>query len=294
MDWRLKCLTFHVLGAFPGGARIHRALQRHVTGRYLLNIPSGSLGVHRNHVANYQRLGHAGRALEFGAGPHLLTALMLSAAGAREIFAIDIERLATPERVNHVIRRLRELQVTGDWIEVRNLDDDLLQKYRIRYLAPGDARSTGLEDGSIDFFYSTSTLEHISEPDIAAILRECARVASPQALMSFAIGYWDHYSRFDRSISRSNFYRYSDRQWAKYNPPHHFQNRLRHSDFERLFADLGLRVISARRQDRGDSREIDGLRLADRFRRYSRDDLLTHNGHFLLSPGDAVAHASRG
>jgi hypothetical protein len=288
MDWRIKCLAFHVLGHVPGGQAVHRTLQRRVTGRYLKSIPDASLGVHRNHVANYLRLGRPGRAMEFGAGPHLLTALMLSAAGATEIVAIDIERLAAVERVNHVIRRLKELQVAGDWVEVRDLDRDLERYYRIRYLAPADARASGLPDASVDFFYSTSTLEHISEPDIGAILRECVRAGSPTALMSFAIGYWDHYSRADRSITRSNFYRYDDRQWSKYNPPHHYQNRLRHGDFERLFSSLGLPILAADRVDRAHPDELASLPVAAQFRRYSQDDLLTYNGHFLLGmPGRA-------
>jgi SAM-dependent methyltransferase len=283
MNWRIKCLALQLLRVAPGGGRAHRALQRHVTGRYFLNLTEGDLDVHASHVANYRRLGRPGRALEFGAGGHLLTALMLSAAGAREILALDIERLATVERVNHVIRQLAQLRLPGQWTEVTDLGEDLARRHRIRYLAPADCRATGLPEGSVDFVYSTSTLEHITEPDIVAILRECVRVSSSDALFSFSIDYRDHYAGFDRSITPYNFYRYSDRQWSKYSPPQHFQNRLRHCDYVRLFDVLGVETVSAARHSRGRADELADIPLSCRFRRYPLDDLLTHDGRFLLA-----------
>jgi SAM-dependent methyltransferase len=283
MDWRIKCVACHILGAMPGGGSAHRALQRYVTGRHLLNISRNGLVVHRYHVENYQRLGIPGRALEFGAGPNLLSALMMSAAGASEVIAIDLARLATVERVNHVVRQLRQLQVPGQWAEVTDLGRDLEQRYRIRYLAPADARATGLPADSTDFIYSTSTLEHVDARDIASILRECRRVATRNGLISLAIDYKDHYAGFDRKISKANFYRYNDRQWAKYNPRYHFQNRLRHCDYERMFAELGLPIIAGSRHERGQADELQRVRLAPRFLRYAPEDLLTFNGRFLLA-----------
>src|SRR6185369_13014962 len=94
---------------------------------------------------------------------------------------------------------------------------------------------------------STSTLEHIPADDIRAILGECVRISSSQALCSFIIDYHDHYASADRSITYFNFYKYTTEEWKRFNPPNHFQNRLRHSDHERLFGELGLRVIENRR-----------------------------------------------
>ena len=65
---------------------------------------------------------------------------------------------------------------------------DLERLYRIHYVAPGDARATGLPGGSIDFFYSTSVMEHIPERDLVAILRECKWLASRDALLGLSIG----------------------------------------------------------------------------------------------------------
>jgi len=275
MDWRLKCIAFHVLRYSPRS--FYLFLQRHVTRRYFSTLTDDAINVYSYHVRNFAQLG-TGRILEFGAGTDLITALLLSKTSAKEILAYDIERLATVEQVNHVIRQLRKRG--GDWPEITNLEDDLVHLYRIRYCAPGDARRTGLPAGSVDFFCSTSTLEHIPAPDIRAILKECRRIASPRALFSFIIDYHDHYATTDSSITGANFYRYSDAIWRLCNPPNHYQNRLRHSDFQHIFEAEDMETIEARAILSNIS--IDRHRLHPRFRSYSLEDLQAHNGFFCL------------
>ena len=107
-------------------------------------------------------------------------------------------------------------------------------------------RSTGLPAGRVDFICSTSVLEHIPEGDIRTILGVCRRIAAPQALMSFVIDYHDHYASADPAITRFHFYRFGPLAWRLFNPANHYQNRLRHSDYIRLFAAEGLRAISTR------------------------------------------------
>ena len=219
-----------------------------------------------------------GIALEFGAGSHLLSALLLSGAGAREVLAYDIEPIATVEQVNHVVRQLKARGVPGEWREFAELPD-LLRFYRIRYCAPGDARNTGLPTSSVSFFCSTSTLEHIPKADIERIFAECRRIATPNAVWSHIVDYHDHYASADNSITRFNFYRFSTGQWRWFNPPNHFQNRLRHSDFLQMFAAQGLIVDDAQAI-------VNAERLPfpphSEFDRYSQDDLLALNGMFRL------------
>jgi hypothetical protein len=172
----------------------------------------------------------------------------------------------------------------GEWPVVTSLEQ-LASHYRIEYCAPGDARNTGLPDGSVSFIYSSSTLEHIPEREIRAILTECIRVSSPAAVMSFIIDYHDHFGTADRNITRWNFYRYDEAQWRKYNPGNHYQNRLRHSDHQRLFAELGLQALIDRRvQPDWAASELKRTSVCETFRHYSQEDLMTANGHFLLRP----------
>ena len=280
MDWRLKCLAFHALRYSPRW--IHPFLQRTVTGRYFFEVTDSEFAAYQYHVQNLKRLPAGGRALEFGAGNNLLTALMLSAAGASEVLAFDIQRIARVAQVNHVIRQLR-LRIPGKWPEVVDLDSDLWRSYRIRYCAPADAACTGLPAGYIDFFCSTSTLEHVPPPAIDHILTECRRIGSAHALFSFVIDYHDHYATADPRISRFNFYRYPAKQWRWLNPPNHYQNRLRHIDYQRMFTAQRLRVIEARRVTVPET-ELHRVAMSRDFLAYAPEDLASLNGFFLLEP----------
>lgn len=273
-DWRIKCAALHVLNILP--AKLHK-LTHHISGRYFLKVTSQLLAAHGYHVNNFRKVG--GAALEFGAGSNLLCPLLLSNAGATQVFTYDLSRLATVQQVNHVIRQLRSV-IGGDWPEVDDLDDSLIRLYRIHYMAPADARSTGLPSHSIDFICSTSTLEHIPVDDIYLILKECQRLGSRQALFSFLIDYHDHYASADSSITRVNFYRYSERAWKLFNPPNHYQNRLRHSDYERIFHECKLAPIESRAVV--PHIEIDNNRIAPCFRSYNLQDLMALNGFFTM------------
>lgn len=281
MDWRLKCAALHLLGKVPLGRQIHGALQRYVTGRYFRTLTPASLITPNYHIVHLKRLPNDPVALEFGAGRNLLTPLLMSRAGASKVYAFDLSRLATAEQVNGIVGQLARL-VPGDWPSVGSLDE-LPHAYNFEYRAPADARSTGLPDQSVDFICSTATNEHIPEGDLRAIMKECRRIASPDARISLIIDYHDHYGTADGKITRWNFYRFQDAEWRKYNPSNHYQNRLRHGDHERMFRELGFDVIESERiiPDWAE-RELAQVPVCSRFQHYSREDLLTASGRFLL------------
>lgn len=273
MDWRLKCAALHALRFCPRW--MYSILQRHVTGRYWFDVTDADLDAYGFHVQHFG----GGRAVEFGAGSNLLVPLMLSAAGASEVLAYDLNPIATVEQVNHVIRQLAG-RIPGDWRQVDALED-LEALYGIHYVSPADISRSGLLAHSVDFIYSSSTLEHIPKDQIEAILLECKRIAKPGARLSFIIDYHDHYASADKAIDRFNFYRYEDAMWRIFNPPNHFQSRLRHSDYEQLFLTHGFSLAVNRVVVPADSpREFKNL--ATPFRHYSTSDLVALNGFFLL------------
>src|SRR5262249_18170743 len=133
--------------------------------------------------------------------------------------------------------------------------------------------------GSVDYITSTNTLEHIPPNEIAAILRECHRLLPPEGLMSFRVDYQDHYSYFDRGISAYNFLQYSEHTWKWCSPSLHYQNRLRHCDYLRLYEEAGFEVVEER-CNRGSDADLDtirALRLDARFRDYDVTELAFRN-----------------
>jgi len=242
------------------------------------------------HLGEYEKHGPGtppGNAVfyEFGAGWDLAIPLSYACLRVGRQVLVDIRPSARVELVNEslaVFERLWGSLETEADRELRPLGGpigslaELEERLGIAYLAPCDARETGLEGESIDFVSSTDTCEHIPEPDLALIFAECRRLLRPGGAFSCRIDLQDHYAYFDRSLSRYNFLRFSDRGWRLVSSPLHFQNRLRAPDYLRLVREAGLELVSE--QPSGPSEEglveLRSLPLAPKFSRgYTLEEL---------------------
>jgi SAM-dependent methyltransferase len=306
MRWLAKAALQRGLGAVPQGERLNYVVQRHV----LRSFPVGDAGLKQkfaracSHLALYEEHGPGVPAaeatfFEFGAGWDLAIPLAFAMLGIGRQIVIDIRPSARPELVSETIAAFERLRPELEETAGRSLRDlggpiasvaELELRFGIRYLAPCDARATGLPAGSVDFVSSTDTCEHIPEPDLAAIFAECRRLLRPGGAFSCRIDLQDHYAYFDHSLSRYNFLRFSDRTWALVNSPIHFQNRLRAPEYLGLVRDAGFELVvdnpsGPSEQGRAELRE---LPLAERFRGYSIDDLgVTILSFVSRAPADA-------
>jgi hypothetical protein len=64
------------------------------------------------------------------------------------------------QRRERISRRARQLNI---WSSERPSAMEILNRCRIDYRAPADAAQTGLADGSIDFVFSNTMLQHVPE-----------------------------------------------------------------------------------------------------------------------------------
>jgi SAM-dependent methyltransferase len=110
-------------------------------------------------------------------------------------------------------------------------------------MAPLDLRASSFTDGAFDACISTNTLEHIPGSDIVKIFTELRRVVRHDGLLSAVIDYSDHYAHTDARIGPLNYLQYSSAEFAKYNHSVHYQNRLRHYDYLRIFKELGYAIV---------------------------------------------------
>jgi hypothetical protein len=226
--------------------------------------------------------------------------LALYTLGVENQIIVDIRNLLKRSLVNDTIEKCRNMVpdvITRKplrHLNGRQRDAKLIlrNQYGIDYRAPCDARQTGLQSRSIDCITSTSTLEHIPPADIISILRECHRILRDDGLMSVLINYDDHYSYFDTTISGYNFLQYSDRIWALFSPPLHYQNRLRHRDYIKLFESEGFSIVEDQHKQvtEGDLKTLQQLSVNARFRNYSSDDLAVHNALFVLRKRPVVVN----
>jgi SAM-dependent methyltransferase len=305
MRWLAKAALQRALGALPQGERLNYVFQRHV----LHSFPVGDAAYRQkfiraaNHLSAYEKHGPDRPAAdasfyEFGAGWDLAIPLSFALLGVGHQIVIDIRPSARIELVNETIAALGRLRPELEQATERAVRDpggpigsieELEPRFGIDYLAPCDARGTGLAPGIADFVSSTDTCEHIPAADLAAVFAESRRLLRTGGAFSCRIDLQDHYAYFDRSVSRYNFLRYSDARWALVNSPLHYQNRLRAPDYLRLVREAGFEL--AYEHPSGPNAEgraeLETMTLAERFRGYSVDELgATILSFVALAPAD--------
>lgn len=297
MKWQTKSAVLRALDKLPGGDGLYYFLQRNVTR----SVPRSTARI-PEYAANFQRhvdafRGHGidlerARLMTFGAGWDLFENLVFYAHGVNRQVVIDIKPLARAELIDGVAAFLdnnplesalpRPFRALGD-----DLEKGLLQHYGIDYRAPADARAVDLPDGSVDMVATTHTLEHIPGEVIAQIMTECRRLVSPGGAVSMLIDYTDHFAHADPSITVYNYLRFSADEWRRHNVDRHYQNRLRHSDYARLFEAAGFRIEVDEPERPADwERLLDRQPISDRFHGYAPEDLAIVRGYFLLVPAD--------
>ena len=235
INWRLKSTIFALIDAFRANYLLY-ALQKNVTRRSRrenLSI-NPAWEDHREALEANQCTNFV---FEFGAGKDLAQNLFLSAFVGKQL-VIDLYPMVDWTLVNQ--SRLRFLDLRSQ-TPIRNRFD--LLEYGIDYAAPCDAADLPLPDRSVDGCVSTNVLEHIPEKQIVRILTELRRVLKIDGVVSAQIDYSDHYAHTDSRISLWNFLNFSDSEWSRHNHACHFQNRLRHHEYRRLFIKCGFQVL---------------------------------------------------
>lgn len=270
MDWRLKALAFRAL-ELPGGAHAHYFLQRHVTKNWPRRAKTldALVGIARRVVEDYSRhVGGAPRSvLEVGAGRDLAVPLALRRLGVPKVVTCDVERLGKLDLIQHAADRILSGQV-----KLRSWDD--LERFGVKYLAP---HYISPDDEAVDCSCSNEVLEHVPADQLAVLLKGLRVVT--KGVTTHSIDYSDHYARSDKSVSRLNFLRYSDEKWRPFNSGKQYVNRLRHSDYLRLFREAGFTIIE---ESSTQGPRLD-FRVAKQFLSYSMDDLIAIKGRIIAA-----------
>ena len=275
MDWRLKALAFRVLD-LPGGAHAHYFLQRHVTRNW--PRPAATLnslaGIARRVTGDYEKYvgGVPVSALEIGAGRDLAVPIALRHIGVEKVFASDVSRLARLDLIQHAANRL-----LGTDSHFQSWDD--LDRFGIIYLAPHRVTAADME---VECSCSNEVLEHVPPDQLVELLAGLRAVTT--GLTTHSIDYSDHFARSDGSISRLNFLRYSDEQWRPFNSGKQYVNRLRHSDYLRLFREAGFAIVEESSALGEPPRDVID-NIAPQFRHYEPNDLFAIKGRIIARPG---------
>lgn len=235
---------------------------------------------------------------ELGSGWQPMIPLLFSMAGAKRVLMTDLRPLCGEASFRVALQRLRDnkaliqdalgvsdrdFERATDWPSGCSLDEAFRTK-RLEYVAPCDARRTGLPDGSVDIVISRAVFEHVRVELIGPIFQECFRILAPGGSMCHVIDNTDHWEHGDDRITRINFLRFSDAAHrAMTLNPLVYTNRVRHPEYREMMQAAGFEIVHD--EPRIDQRSLDalkqGLRVAPRFRGLSAEDLAAFHSTFV-------------
>jgi SAM-dependent methyltransferase len=240
-------------------------------------------------------------ALELGTGWHPLFPLGLYLCGAKSVQTIDIDPMLSSDRVHRSIELILQSAQNGQLAKLLPMHQparlkalaellpaaaveppaQLLARIGIEVVV-ADAQSVRLPDASVDVVTSCVVLSFIPAPVLARMLAEFHRVLKPSAVMAHRIDMADQFSFFDHSITRFNFLKFTAGQWRFLKSPLIPLNRLRLSDYKRLFTQAGF-VIQELATTSGQVDDLRRVRLAPEFSHYDEADLLVLEAYIVCT-----------
>jgi hypothetical protein len=293
-SWVVKAAAVAVLSRVPSGDRLAAFARRHVTKSLKLadNVAAGKCERAARHVQYFLEVNALVAlpddfvALELGTGWFPCAPIAASLLGASRVYTLDLNsHLAWPQ-VEHTLHKVGDLARSHSFAGVRSdrialIDEaiatgDVSRAFEVLGIRSivGDAR-TFVPERPVDLFFSNNTLEHIPEDVLSEIFTNFRRIGSERAVMSHWIDMSDHFMGFDPKIGPFHFLRFTEPAFSWINGAVHYQNRLRHSDFQRLHRDGGWHV-ALDEPTRGDRADLHRHPLATEFHRYAEDDLLVY------------------
>jgi len=299
--WVLKAIIQKLISFLPGSHRINFWFQKYVTKG--VNMNDSYLGdklVHaEDHLRFAQSLGGLKdkTSLELGTGWYPVVPLSLFLAGIEKTVSIDLSPLMNKEAIWQTIEAMRSWQKAGKlngfqqyWqedrlaffmqadfkaMELEEILDSLHFEYRV-----GDARQLKDPADSFDLIHSNNVFEHIYPQILKEILKEFKRVLKKGGLMSHFIDMSDHFAHLDSSITIYNFLSYSESSWRRIDNSVQPQNRMRLSDYETLYQELGL-DIKEREFRAGEPEKLKQVQLAPPFAGRSIKELAISHAHLV-------------
>ena len=287
MNFKHKCFLQNIFSVLPRGEILNYFFQRYGTRALPVSNDSflDKVELSYNHYLKFLKFNsleeNSQKYYEFGAGWDLIIPVSMGFLGF-EVTCIDIRRLIFKQLISDTLLKFKSnmdhLPFTIDQLDIKDNQsplDFLKNRLNFNYIAPLDARNTKFNSDYFDFVTSTVTFEHIPEQDLYLILIETYRILKPGGILLLKIDYRDHWAYFDKSISFYNFLTYSEKEWVKFNPSIHYQNRLRHKDYLDIISNTNFKIMEDDPElpTQEDLEILEKLKLNSRFKGYNINNL---------------------
>jgi hypothetical protein len=271
IPWKFKSFIFDIID-FLSLYKLLYHLQKYITRHSRVEIKqlNRSWLIHKESLSKFE----SSIVIEFGAGKSLAQNIFLSPYGYSQT-VVDLFPMIDLSMVRDAANQISK--ITNQQVYPIELISDLKKNYNIHYLAPFDLCKSNFHADSFDACISTATLEHIPRDSIIDIFKELQRIIVHNGIISAVIDYSDHYAYTDNSISKLNFLKFSENEFCKYNHKSHYQNRLRHDDYEDIFESLGFEILTSEALEKKEPPHF----IANEFKNRC-DSVLATLGVFLL------------
>ena len=292
--WIAKAVTQKAVSLLPAGRSVNYLLQKHVTKSLRFDITEFESRMeecrwHLESYFKYRRAEGPPSVLELGTGWFPFIAIGYYLCGAKHVWTVDKDPLLRADSIRKTIENYTDYLRGPKSAWMRPWLDPNRTK-ALQQLASGHKSGAeilgelGIEaivadvcelklPQSADIVCSNTVLSEIPQPILMRIFASFRRLASPPAIMTHHISMWDYWAKFDHSISRYNFLRFSDFQWRLISNSLVHNNRLRICDYRRLHASNSFTILEEQSEP-GSLKEIRSVRLSPRFQEYSLEDLL--------------------
>lgn len=221
--------------------------------------------------------------VEVGSGWFPTTPLVLAAGGyARTVHTYDLNEHYAPKRIRAAAETLRGHFPEQQFLETVARTGVLPPS--ISYHPHTNVARAGLADASVDLAITEFVLEHVEPGALAEIHRESRRWLRPDGLWVHWVSPSDHRSYGDRSLHPVDFLRYSEDEWDRIAGNRFaYHNRLRKSQFRRIFQDTGWEIVaeSASVPDRTLA-TLPNVRLHADYADFAPEDLVAGSLWFVL------------
>lgn len=190
--------------------------------------------------------------LEIGSGWFPIFSILFALYGAEKVILTDITASMDDETFDEAVAFLP--QAAAILVEEGEISAEDAQhissavpnistsKNRFEYIAPFDPEKY---TGSSDFIISRTVIEHIAEQELRPTMTAFRNLLLPGGYMLHAIDNSDHLSHGQMNISPVNFLTIPKGLWDLINSISYPQNRLRHSNYKKLFSECGCEVVEA-------------------------------------------------
>jgi SAM-dependent methyltransferase len=279
VKWALKVAAKVVLARLPVNYALWRRLGLFRHGR--MDRGDYALKIFRLHV---QRAFPAGlpqgaSVLELGPGDSIASALIAAGHGAGRVWLVDVGDFASKDVA---LYRALAQDLLRQGVAVPDLSqctsvDDVLTACNASYLTEGLASFTQICDGSVDFIWSHSVLEHVRRAELQGMLAAQYRVLRPGGHASHNVDYQDHLD------SALNNLRFSERLWESplLAGAGFYTNRVPAVVMHRMFRQAGFELLQEN-FGRWPAMPTPRRTMAAEFAGFADQDLLQRTSHALL------------